>query len=87
MLFEDFTLGERIMVYRKRTGLSQADLAKMVQISVSTLNKYENDKVDNPDVDILFNLSVALDVSVNKLIMGIEDPKMRMKIESLLKNR
>ena len=86
MIIEDFTLGERIMVYRKRTGLTKAEFAKMTHVSVSTLGKYEADLVENPDIDILNNFSIILGVSVNKLIMGIEDPNKRMALESLIKN-
>lgn len=86
MIIEDFTLGERIMVYRKRTGLTKAEFAKMTHVSVSTLGKYEADLVENPDIDILNNFSIILSVSVNKLIMGIEDPNKRMALESLIKS-
>ena len=86
MIFDEFTLGERIMVYRKRMGLTKAEFAKMTHISPSTLNKYENDEVERPDIDILNNFSIILGVSVHKLIMGIEDPKMRMELEALVKN-
>ena len=85
MLLEDFTLGERLMVYRKRSGLSKKDFAEMARVSVSTVNKYEKDEVENPDIDILSNFSLILGVSVNKLIMGIEDPAKRTKLESLIK--
>ena len=40
---EIFSFGERLMIYRKRAGLSKKELAKRVGISVSTLTKYEND--------------------------------------------
>lgn len=41
---EIFSFGERLMIYRKRAGLSKKELAKRVGISVSTLTKYENDE-------------------------------------------
>ena len=64
---EIFSFGERLMIYRKRAGLSKKELAKRVGISVSTLTKYENDE-SQPNVDI------ALDISVMKLLSGFGDP-------------
>ena len=84
---EYFSLGERLIIYRKRAGLTKTQLAEMAGISVTTLSKYEDDKVDNPNVDTLYNLSVALGVSINKLILGIEDPHARKSLTGLISNR
>ena len=82
---EFFTLGERLMVYRKRAGLTKTQLAQMAGISVSTLSKYENDQAENPNIDILYNLAFTLDISINKLIVGVEDPMARKTLTGLLK--
>ena len=37
---EIFSFGERLMIYRKRAGLSKKEIAKRVGISVSTLKNY-----------------------------------------------
>ena len=55
---EIFSFGERLMIYRKRAGLSKKELAKRVEISVSTLT----------------DLAIALDISVMKLLSGFGDP-------------
>ena len=60
---EIFSFGERLMIYRKRAGLSKKELAKRVGISVSTLTKYENDE-SQPNVDMLTDLAIALEISV-----------------------
>lgn len=70
---EIFSFGERLMIYRKRAGLSKKELAKRVGISVSTLTKYENDE-SQPNVDMLTDLAIALDISVMKLFSGFGDP-------------
>lgn len=70
---EIFSFGERLMIYRKRAGLSKKELAKRVGISVSTLTKYENDE-SQPNVDMLTDLAIALDISVMKLLSGFADP-------------
>lgn len=83
---EFFSLGERLMVYRKRAGLTKKQLAEEAGISVAMLSKYENDQVENPNIDVLYNLAFSLDVSINKLIIGVEDPKARETPKSLIKN-
>ena len=54
-------------------GHSKKELAKRVGISVSTLTKYENDE-SQPNVDMLTDLAIALDISVMKLLSGFGDP-------------
>ena len=81
---EIFTMGERLMVYRKRTGLSKKELAERAGVSVSTVSKYEND-IPNPDHDILSKFALILGVSVNKLMFGFDDPAKNMPRESLIK--
>ena len=66
---EIFSFGERLMIYRKRAGLSKKELAKRV----GTLTKYENDE-SQPNVDMLTDLAIALDISVMKLLSGFGDP-------------
>ena len=73
---EIFSFGERLMIYRKRAGFSKKELAKRVGISVSTLTKYENDE-SQPNVDMLTDLAIALDISVMKLLSGFGDEKYR----------
>ena len=81
---EILTIGERLMIYRKRAGLTKKELAERAGISVSTVTKYEND-VSNPDHEILSRMAIVLNVSVNKLILGFNDPSKDMPKESLIK--
>ena len=83
---EFFSLGERLIIYRKRAGLTKKQLAKEAGISVAMLSKYENDQVENPNIDVIYNLAFSLDVSINKLIIGVEDPKARETLKCLIKN-
>ena len=69
---EIFSFGERLMIYRKRAGLSKRTCER-VGISVSTLTKYENDR-SQPNVDMLTDLAIALDISVMKALSGFSDP-------------
>ena len=81
---EILTIGERLMIYRKRAGLTTKELAERAGISVSTVTKYEND-VSNPDHEILSRMSIVLNVTVNKLMLGFNDPSKDMPKESLIK--
>ncbi len=81
---EILTIGERLMIYRKRAGLTKKELAERAGISVSTVTKYEND-ISNPDHEILSRMAIVLNVSVNKLILGFNDPSKDMPKESLIK--
>ena len=81
---EILTIGERLMIYRKRAGLTKKELAERAGISVTTVTKYEND-VSNPDHEILSRMAIVLNVSVNKLMLGFNDPSKDMPKESLIK--
>lgn len=62
---EIFSFGERLMFTVKERELSKKELAEKSRISVSTLTKYENDE-SQPNVDMLTDLAIALDISVMK---------------------
>ena len=81
---EFFSLGERLTIYRKRAGLTQSKLAETANISVSMLSKYENDTAENLSIETISDLAAALDVSINKLIVGVEDPKARKALMALV---
>ncbi|MGN0108285.1 MAG: helix-turn-helix domain-containing protein [Hominilimicola sp.] len=81
---EILTMGERLMIYRKRAGLSKKELAERAGVSVSTVSKYENG-IPNPDHDILSNFSLILGVTANKLLFGFDDPAKNMPKENLIK--
>lgn len=52
--------------WRLERGLTQAQLADAVGISVPTLQRYENARVADPSLKVLVNCSIALRV-------GLED--------------
>ena len=41
------TVGERIQLLRKKTGMSQIDFATKINVSKQTLYKYENNLITN----------------------------------------
>lgn len=74
-----------MIIYRKRLKLTKKELAARAGVSVSTVSKYESDEIVDYDIDILASFAIVLGVSINKLLLGIEDPQKRMQLESLIK--
>ncbi len=66
------TLGEKIRYARKRTGLSQEQLAEKMCVSRSAIAKWETDK-GLPDIENLKTLARLLCVSVDSLLDDSDD--------------
>lgn len=71
---EVFTMGERLMIYRKRAKLTKNELAKRAGVSAKTITKYENDEVENPDLDVLSRLALSMGITMDRILFGIESP-------------
>ena len=63
-------MGSRIAALRREAGLSQAELAKRLQISPSAMGMYEQGRRE-PSAEILVAISRELDVSTDYLLTGI----------------
>ena len=81
---EILSLGETILIYRKRAKLSVKELANQVGVSPSTIRRYEDKEITHYNPDVLINIALALNINVNKLISKIEDPNKRKEMESLI---
>ena len=74
---EDFTLdlnktiGQNIALYRKRIGLTQADLAERINYSDKSVSKWESGG-GAPDIFVLTQLAQIFGVTVNDLISNEE---------------
>jgi transcriptional regulator with XRE-family HTH domain len=68
----NMSLGQRIVHYRKKAGISQKDLAAATDISSSALNYYEKDK-RKPNILILMRLAKTLNITGDALL-GMEHP-------------
>lgn len=66
------SIGERISFFRKKKGLTVTELAKIIDVSPSTISNYENNKT-LPSADNVALLAVALDTTMNEIISGILD--------------
>lgn len=65
----DNKIGEYISYLRKKKGLTQVQLANILNISDKTISKWERGE-GLPDVSILKDLAVSLDTSVDSLLNG-----------------
>ncbi len=63
----DPTIGERVMLMRRRRGLTQQDLATQAQMSKTALNRFENG-LQSVYVERLATLARLLEVSADYLL-------------------
>lgn len=66
---DNYVTGSTIKFLRERKGLTQAQLARRLDVSPKTVSKWETAK-GLPDISLLDPLAAALDVSVTELISG-----------------
>lgn len=66
---DSYVTGSTIKFLRERKGLTQAQLARRLDVSPKTVSKWETAK-GLPDISLLDPLAAALDVSVTELISG-----------------
>lgn len=63
------TIRRNIKKYRKEKGLTSAQLAEMVDLSHDFIRQIESEKVSyNFSVETFYKISVALGVSLDKLV-------------------
>ena len=66
------TLGEKIQLCRKKKGLSQEDLANLLNVSRQAVQKWESDAA-KPELSKIVEISNVFDVSTDYLLKGIEE--------------
>lgn len=69
------SLGQRLAALRKEKGLSQAQLAKLLNMGQSTIAMYEKDR-RRPDAETLRRLAEFFQISVDYLL-GLTDTRER----------
>ncbi len=65
------TFGERLILVRKRKGLSQADVGKRINIKGDAYGRYERNEV-KPTIEMAVKIALALEVSLDYLTGTIE---------------
>lgn len=63
----DCSVGEKIMIFRKRQKMSRNELAQITGISVTTVGNYEHGKT-KPSVENIVKIALALNVSLDELV-------------------
>lgn len=66
-------LGEKIKIARESKGISQKDLAQMINMSDRTISAYEGGK-KLPPIDTLFDIADRLDRSIVFFLTDDDDP-------------
>lgn len=69
MYFDSIEFGQRLKKARKERGLTQEQLASILNITTNHLGKIELGKRE-VSIDVLFELSEILDVSIDVLVKG-----------------
>ena len=62
-----YEIGARICKYREMRGLSQKELADLIGVSNSRVSNWEQG-INRPDVDILSEICIALNVSPSEML-------------------
>ena len=62
-----------IKAHQKAKNLKVKDLAKMADISESTINKYFSRKTESHSFEVVSKLCIALDISIDEMV-GMKEP-------------
>ena len=73
-------LGNRIQQLRKDLGMTQSQLSKQIDISMTQLVRYENKGVQ-PPADVLKKLSDVFGTSIDFLVNGDTDEKAKASLK------
>ena len=80
--------GERLAALRKVKGLTQQALAELINLHVIQVRRYESG-ASQPTLDVIRRLAVALQVSADVLIFGVDergpDGDLRLQFEAISK--
>jgi transcriptional regulator with XRE-family HTH domain len=72
-------LGAKIRFYRQGKGWSLADLAEKSGVSKAYISDLENGAAGKPNIQYVFNIAVALDVTLDDLLKDATAKEQRVK--------
>ena len=81
------SFGKKLLEARKKKGLSQSDVAKVLNTKGPAIGRYERDEM-KPSIDVATKLANLLDVSLDYLVGKTElelDPSVLNKVVELQK--
>ena len=67
---EKWTMAQALKLAREEKGLSLRGLAKLSEVSLSTLSKLETGTLDNPTLSTMRKLGEALDIEPKEWFYG-----------------
>lgn len=73
-------IANRLLQYRKSSGLSQEELAEKIGVSRQAVSKWERAEA-SPDTDNLIILARVYGVSLDELLSGKDEPKVNTEAE------
>lgn len=74
------TVGEKLLDLRKKKGLSQEEVANILNVSRQTISKWETDQT-TPDFDKIVPICNLYEISANELLTGSEDIKINETVK------
>ena len=85
MYFDPKEVGSRIKRLRKQIGITQEQLAEKLNVTVNQLYRVEAG-LSTGSVDLIVEISFHLDVSLDYLILGKEQPRdyIKEKVKALI---
>lgn len=78
------SLGNKIKKYRKAKGLTQKQLAKEIDVTASTVTKYENESLE-PNIETTKKIANALNISLDALTKNPSDLFLNISMDDFLK--
>jgi len=69
------SFGKKLAALRKEKKMSQTQLAKLLNTSISVISRYERDEI-NPSIDAAKRLAAILNTSVGYLLGETEDDQL-----------
>lgn len=77
------SFGSKLKTLRLERKMTQAELAKKINLSKANVSKYEADLVE-PSLDTLSMISVLFDVSINYLLGLSDKPSVEKKLQPII---
>lgn len=81
------SFGKRLRGCREAKGLSQQQLAKLMDTSYTVIGKYERDEM-KPSIDVAMNLAKQIDTTVGYLLGEtkevLKDPEMLKRLNDII---
>ncbi len=74
--------GDNLTKVRTEKGFSQKELADMLNMHATHLSRYERN-VTAPSIEVLKKLADVLSVSTDRLIYGVDEDKVKGKLNDL----